>query len=299
MQRVGDRRGPRGGLWLGGIFILACSTAWAVSTLPLVTPPRPEPAWQTFVGYRTALRWVGGAILASTVLLVLAHFAIYGVHHVRPAGQLVKRYRLGEVVTHDLLALAFLGAWASSTYLILAKYVFGQGHGSVGLPLGKTLRALHIAAGLVFFATLLGLAGLWWRAMRFAPYDTTWLKALGGYFSRQHPVLPAGRFNAGQKVWFYLSLLLGSLVALSGMLLYYPGKFGVRGDIALYVLHTGFAVLLSVAVVGHVYLSVLVHPHALRAMLTGKMDLASYREDHPLEMRVEQSERRSEKRSVA
>ncbi|GIX49455.1 MAG: hypothetical protein KatS3mg131_3666 [Candidatus Tectimicrobiota bacterium] len=71
-------------------------------------------------------------------------------------------------------------------------------------------------------------------------------------------------------------------VALSGLLLYYPGKLGARWDVVVYIVHTALAVLLSAAVVAHVYLSVLVHPHALRAMLTGKMDAASFREDHPL-----------------
>lgn len=84
-----------------------------VSVLP---PIKAWPGWQQFLAYREALRWFGGIAVGLMVLLVLIHFSIHGYHHVRPTGRMVKRYSWAEVFLHDLLALSFVGAWASSTY---------------------------------------------------------------------------------------------------------------------------------------------------------------------------------------
>ncbi len=261
-------------------------------------PTAPSPlGWRTFLAYRQALRWTGGAVLASTLALVLAHFAFYGAHHVRPTGRMVRRYGAREIVLHALLALAFLGAWASSTYLLLAKHVLGYAEAELAVPLGRASSTVHVVAGLLFFASLLALGVIWWRAMRFAPYDAAWFRALGGYFSRRHPILPAGHFNAGQKAWFRVALLLGVLVTLSGALLYYPALLGVPAAVALFIGHTALGVLLSAAVLVHVYLAVVVHPRAMRAIFLGTVDEACLREDHPLavtgpEPRTEAARRR-------
>lgn len=274
-------------LALGAVLAIGVGIAWATShelpSPPELLPTQPAPGWQEFVLYREALRWLGGVILGTMVLLVLCHFAFYGSHHVRPTGRLVRRYVLTEVLLHALLAVAFVGAWASSTYLILAKYVLGYAEKEFPVPLGGLLNTVHITAGLLFLGALLALAVMWWRGMRFAPYDRDWLKELGGYFSRRHRILRAGHFNAGQKIWFRASVLLGILVAVSGALIYYPGLLGPRWDIVLYMAHTALGVVLSAGVIVHVYLSVLVHPHAFRAVVTGHIDEACLREDYPLE----------------
>lgn len=114
-------------------------------------------------------------------------------------------------------------------------------------------------------------------------YDRDWLKGFGGYFSRQRRILPAGRFNAGQKIWFRFAVVTGLVVAVSGALLYYPALLGPRASIVLYAAHTVLAALLSAAVIVHVYMAVVVHPEGVRAMTTGAMDEAYLREDHPLE----------------
>lgn len=251
---------------------------------PAYLPPvKAWPAWQEFLAYREALRWFGGIALGLMVLMVLAHFAFHGYHHVRPTGRMVRRYSWMEVLMHDLLALSFVGAWASSTYLVLAKQVLRYAEKELTVPFGRLLSTVHITSGLLVLGSLVALAVIWRPVMRFARYDRDWLKRLGGYFSRRHEILPAGKFNAGQKIWFYVSTLLGIVVSVSGGLIYYPNLLGLRWSVLVYVAHTALAVAVSAAAIVHVYLAVLAHPRAVRAMVTGHIDEACLREDHPLE----------------
>jgi formate dehydrogenase subunit gamma len=274
-------------LILSAILMLAGGAVWAQTQM---VPPLQElpsvgsaPWWQGFLTYREALRWFGGVVQALILALVFAHLAIYGYHHVRATGRMVRRYSWTEVLLHALLALSFVGAWASSTYLILGKNVLGYAEEEPAVPFGRLTSTAHISSGVLFLASLVALAVIWRPVMRFIPQDREWIRRLGGYFSRGHRILPAGKFNAGQKIWFRVSVLLGVLVSVSGALIYYPDLVGRRWDITLYVVHTALAVALSAMAVVHVYLGVLAHPRAARAMVTGHIDEACLREDHPLE----------------
>jgi formate dehydrogenase subunit gamma len=222
-------------------------------------------------------------VLGLVAVLLLGHFAVYGFHHLAATGRRVRRYRTVEVALHAVLALSFVAAWASATYLVLAKHVLGSAERPAPVPLGHLASTAHIGAGVAFLAALVALGVLWRPAMRFAAHDREWLRVLGGYFSRTHRIVPAGRFNAGQKLWFRLLIPAGVLLSVSGALLYYPAWLGVGPAIAFYVVHTALAVFVSAAVVGHVYLGAVVHPHAVRGMVTGEVDEACLREDHPLE----------------
>ena len=50
--------------------------------------------------------------------------------------------------------------------------------------------------------------------------DIVWLKEGGGFIKSKHP--PAGRFNAGEKMVFWLALAAGIAVIASGFLLMFP-----------------------------------------------------------------------------
>jgi formate dehydrogenase subunit gamma len=275
------------GLLVSTAIVLAAGAAWAASpdfpTLRELPSGKAALGWEEFVSYREVLRWSGGIFLGVVVVLALTHLFFHGAHRIRPTGHKVKRYSLKEIFLHDLLALAFVGTWASATYLILAKYFLGYAKNGFPVPLGGLSSTIHIVTGLLFFVALLALVVAWWRAMQFASYDRDWLKGFGGYLSRRHRILPAGRFNAGQKVWFLTSLGLGVLVSVSGALIYYPGLMGPRWDIILYVAHTVLGVLFSGGVIVHLYLAVVVHPWAFRGMVTGEIDEAGVRQAHPLE----------------
>jgi len=284
-----------GALWYGGkalsisaaILALAHGKAWtAAQQLPApaeLPPVHQWPGWQEFIAYRNALRWSGGLVLGLIALLVFVHLAVYRIRSVRPTGHRVKRYALTEIALHAIVALSVVTAWATSTYFILAKHLLGYGASGIALPFGRVVNTLHIVSGLVFLVAFIPLAASWRSAMRFAPYDRDWLRRFGGYFSQTNQILPAGRFNAGQKLWFRLSILLGILTAASGGLVYYPALLGPSWSILFYVAHTALGVLLSAGLIVHVYAAVLVHPQAAWAMVAGHVDEACLREEHPFE----------------
>ncbi|MFQ5849728.1 MAG: cytochrome b/b6 domain-containing protein [Candidatus Binatia bacterium] len=96
--------------------------------------------------------------------------------------------------------------------------------------------------------------------------------------------MPAGRFNAGQKVWFRATLVLGTLVGMTGMLLYYPGGLGLTPAFQrlLFVLHTAGAVAMISGVVLHAYVATVANPGSIESMVTGRIDENLARAHHPM-----------------
>jgi len=60
-----------------------------------------------------------------------------------------------------------------------------------------------------------------------ALHDFKWFAKAGGLISGEH--VPSGRFNAGEKVWFWIgALVLGIIVSASGLVLNFPNFDQVR-----------------------------------------------------------------------
>ena len=93
---------------------------------------------------------------------------------------------------------------------------------------------------------------------------------------------PQGRFNAGQKVNFWLTAAFAFLFAVSGFLLWY-GERDTRFRFASTILlHDGLMYVSLVLLVGHLYLAV-IHPktrHALRGITRGSVSEEWAREHH-------------------
>jgi formate dehydrogenase subunit gamma len=245
---------------------------------------RPADGWQKFWAYREALRYYGAAAFLLTAALALLHYAAVGPYRVPLSGRTVRRFPWSEVLMHLVLALTFLLLWASGLYLLLNRLVLEQPH-----PFwGHLANDVHIWTGLLF---LVGLVAMWvkWRSdMRLAPYDGEWLRHAGGYLRRHRTQLPAGRFNAGQKIWFRGALLFGAVLGVTGLLLYYPGGLGLTPSTqrVLFVLHTVAALAMTSGVLIHVYLATLATPGSLAAMVTGRMDEALIRAHHTAMMPI-------------
>jgi formate dehydrogenase subunit gamma len=109
--------------------------------------------------------------------------------------------------------------------------------------------------------------------------DVDWLKQGGGFIKSKHA--PAGRFNAGEKMVFWLALGAGAAVAVSGLLLLFPfyGTDIASMQIAQAV-HASIAVLFIALILAHIYIGTLGMEGAFEAMGTGEVDLNWAKEHH-------------------
>jgi len=111
--------------------------------------------------------------------------------------------------------------------------------------------------------------------------DIAWFKAGGGLIGNEHPA--AGRFNGGQKMVFWITVLGGAVVAVSGYLLVFPFFFtDVAGMQLSHIIHSLLSVLMIAAMLAHIYIGSIGMDGAFDAMGTGQVDLNWAKQHHGL-----------------
>lgn len=225
-----------------------------------------------FYADHKAMTWI--IVTFLTVAGCLVHYFRFGPHiGSGERGQkevLIQRFGVREWISHWLMMIGFA---------VLAVTGFVQViPGADPAPIGP----FHGWLGFVFFIvaviTLLG----WLPHGLFRSYDIEWLRAMGGYLSEAPRPLPAGRFNAGQKMyyWLLLAVVIGLLVS---ALIMEEGSHTPTGRMALYwCIHGLLGLVATVMVIGHGYLSLFANPATARVLWSGKVSKAYTDEYHAM-----------------
>ncbi len=118
--------------------------------------------------------------------------------------------------------------------------------------------------------------------------DVEWLKQGGGIVGHEHP--PAYRFNAGQKMIYWIVVLGGGAMAASGYLLMFPFYVtDIAGMQIAQMVHGVVAVLFVAAMLGHIYIGTIGMEGAFEAMGDGTVDVNWAKEHHSLWLAEEQA----------
>jgi formate dehydrogenase subunit gamma len=130
----------------------------------------------------------------------------------------ILRYTLGERVNHWIAGLSY-------TYLLLTGLAFWSPYLfwlSAIVGGGPTARFWHPWAGLLFAASVFWMYRMWRSDMQMSEADRAWSQMLRHYVRNEDENLPAiGRFNAGQKQFFWLMFWGGLALLLSGLVLWF------------------------------------------------------------------------------
>src|SRR6185436_8945745 len=112
--------------------------------------------------------------------------------------------------------------------------------------------------------------------------DLEWIKQGGGIlYKGKHP--PARRFNAGQKGIFWIVVIGGALMSVSGWFLLFPYLPGNVTALQLWtVIHAVIAMLFIAAMLAHIYIGSIGMEGAFDAMGTGEVDINWAKEHHAL-----------------
>ena len=245
------------------------------------------------------------AMLASVILIAL-FFLLRGrikVDH-GMAGSTITRFKDMERVGHWLLAVSFIILAITGLNIAYGKYfmpaIIGKEAFASITQLGKWLHG-HVA--FAFMLSLVMVLVMWIKHNFPNRHDLIWLFKAGGLFVKNsHP--PAKKFNAGQKLLFWLIILGGLSLSLSGIALMFPFQtsifaktfvmlnavgFNFPTDISplaemqlATLWHSVIALALICVVIGHIYIGSLGMEGAFDAMGSGEVDKNWAKEHHSI-----------------
>jgi formate dehydrogenase subunit gamma len=238
--------------------------------------------WTYF--HEVLLRWIGAiAIIGIIVVLAIAYFFIGRLRiSAGRSGIKVARFTSFERFSHWLTATSFV-----LLALTGLNITFGR---PLLLPLmgpdafttfSEVSKYVHNFISFAFVLGLVLIAAIWMKDNIPRKVDWIWLKEGGGFIPSKHPT--AGRFNAGEKLVFWLALGAGAAVSVSGYLLLFP--FYVTDIFGMQIaqgVHSVVAILFIALIIGHIYIGTLGMEGAFEAMGTGSVDLNWAKEHHGL-----------------
>jgi formate dehydrogenase subunit gamma len=205
--------------------------------------------------------------------------------HGRPTGKKVARFTDWERLVHWCTAISFVILAISGVIMLFGKYIL--------LPMfGYTLfswlalisKNLHNFVGPLFVFCALVMFVTYVRDNLWKSYDFKWFKNAGGMLGGEH--VPSGKFNAGEKAWFWIGLfLLSIVVSVTGLVLDFPNFGQGRGIMQLMtVIHAVAAVIYVGISLGHIYMGSIGVEGAYDSMRIrdgeGKVDEAWAKEHH-------------------
>ena len=241
---------------------------------------------QTWRAIRVPIATAGGWLIALTVLVIMGYYAWRGSIEVndKPTGRMIERFTAVKRASHWAMALSFVALALSGLVTTFGKAVL--------LPLiGYTLFSwlaniailVHNFTGLLFAVALPVFIVLFVRDNLPKAYDVVWLAKFGGMLDRSGAMhLPSGKFNAGEKVQFWLMVCVLSVVlVVTGLILDFPNFGQTRATMQLAnVVHMIAAMLAIVMGVAHIYLGTIGMRGAYEAMRYGYVDEAWAKEHH-------------------
>jgi formate dehydrogenase subunit gamma len=225
---------------------------------------------------------ISGAIM---VLVLLAIFGFYLA--VGPArtdqpdtGRRIVRFDAWERFIHWATAISFVILAVTGLVIMFGKDILLPllGH-DVFAFIAYIFKYLHNFIGPLFILCSVAMFFTFLHRNFWRKIDWLWLKKGGGLVSHEH--VPAGFFNAGEKAWFWLGvLLLGVVMSISGLILDFIGFGQTRYILQIAnFFHIAGATCYIAAAMGHIYIGTWGTPGAYEAMRHGTVD-ESWAEAH-------------------
>ena len=205
------------------------------------------------------------------------------------SGRTITRFADMERMGHWLLAVSFIILALTGLNITYGKYFLLPVLGKSGFAaIAAGGKWLHNYVAFAFMAGLVMVLVMWIKDNFPTGADFKWLAQGGGMFSKGvHP--PANKFNAGQKILFWLVIWGGLGLSLTGIALLFPFQFGFPTGMEpiqqmqfATTWHAIISLVMIVVVIAHIYIGTIGMEGEYDAMGTGEVDENWAKEHHSI-----------------
>ena len=244
-----------------------------------------QPAGREWREFRNvALRWIGGVAMLGMLAVLVIFYLARGMVRLESgrSGRTIVRFNTYERVVHWMTATCFVILAISGLNITFGRPLL--------LPLigfdafsewSQWAKFAHNYLSFPFTIGVVLIFLMWIGGNIPNKLDLEWIKRGGGLIGHDHP--PTRRFNAGQKGIYWIVVIGGGLVAVTGYQLMFPFYVsGIEGMQIAQIVHSVVAVLFIAAMLAHIYIGTIGMEGAFEAMGSGEVDVNWAREHHSL-----------------
>ena len=238
--------------------------------------------WRHF--HEVTLRWIGAVAILGVLAVLVIFYLWRGMVRIESgrSGQTIVRFNAAERFVHWMTATCFVILALSGLNITFGRPLL--------LPLmspeaftawSESAKYAHNYLSFPFTLGIILIFFMWIAGNIPNRVDVEWLRRGGGMVGHDHP--PAYRFNGGQKLIYWIVVLGGSGVTVSGYVLIFP-FYGtsIEAMQSAEMAHGVIAMLFIAAMLGHIYIGTIGMEGAFEAMGEGTIDINWAKEHHEL-----------------
>jgi formate dehydrogenase subunit gamma len=239
--------------------------------------------WRDF--HRSKLPWIGGVAILGMLAALAIFLMVRGRIRLQRgfSGKTILRFASFERFTHWLTASCFIILALSGLNVSFGRTLILPLFGPEAFAsMSAWAKLAHNYLAFPFMLGLVVMFLIWIKDNIPGKVDLDWIKQGGGILANgKHP--PARRFNAGQKGIFWIVIIGGALMSISGWFLIFPYLPGNVTALQFWtVIHAVIAMLFIAAMLAHIYIGSVGMEGAFDAMGTGEVDVNWAKEHHSL-----------------
>ena len=238
--------------------------------------------WRHF--HEVTLRWIGAIAIIGVLALLVLFYLTRGMVRLESgrSGRTIVRFTWFERFVHWMTATCFVILALSGLNITFGRVLLLPLIGPQAFSdFSQWAKYAHNYLSFPFTLGVVLICLMWIAGNIPNRVDVEWIKRGGGIVGHDHP--PAYRFNAGQKMIYWIVVIGGAAVAATGYLLMFPFyATDIAGMQLAQIVHGVVAVLFIAAMLGHVYIGTIGMEGAFEAMGTGTVDVNWAKEHHSL-----------------
>ena len=225
-----------------------------------------------------------GYLLVGMIILIVLFRIIRGRIPIKAgrSGMKILRFTLSQRTIHWIVAITFLTLGLTGIILLFGRFTILPWLGAAAFgKLAFAAKRIHDFVGPVFGVALIIQFILFVRGnFPSLMADLKWIGKGGGLFAGH---ASAGRYNAGEKLWFWIAMLGGLVVIASGLVLDFP-IFALTRETMVFthIIHSIAAAVILAVSLGHIYMGTIALEGTFEIMKTGYCDTNWAKEHHDL-----------------
>lgn len=249
-----------------------------------------QPAGREWREFRSVvLRWIGGIAILGMLAVLVIFYLSRGMLRLESgrSGRTIVRFTAFERFVHWMTATCFIVLALSGLNITFGRPLLLPliGHEAFS-EWSQWAKYAHNYLSFPFTIGVVLIFLMWVAGNIPNKVDIEWLKRGGGIVGHEKP--PAYRFNAGQKVIYWIVVIGGVLVAATGYELLFPFYLSdIEGMQLAQMVHSVVAMLFMAVMLAHIYIGTIGMEGAFEAMGRGTVDVNWAREHHSLWLEAE------------
>lgn len=200
-------------------------------------------------------------IITAVPAVFFLHYMIIGAKHFDHDGPQIYFFSLYARIVHLVAAISFSALVITGLMIIFGGF-FGGG------AFIRLARYIHLISAIVFALPCVLMFIMWLKDMLPQLHDIKWMFIVGGYLSKKKKPVPAAKFNAGQKMYYWFAIFGGGVMTITGYIIWGMGA-SVETVRLMTILHNVLGMGIVAFYLTHVYMSVFAIAGSLESIKTG------------------------------